>query len=332
MDSLPIDVLGLIFDAVETTTSSTADMSRVSKAWNAAWYDSKHWRRRIKVPRCRDATSLIAAMRRSGWRAEDVDIAGGPAELFETILDNFANLKSLSFAVESGRIHDIRATTTMLRSLRLFGCKFPPSSLRTAFPALEHVTLADCGVKASELPKSLRSLELIRCPRFVDMDGALLPNLESLAATDLDWDLVIGARRRREDDIFPGTYWYIPIENHQCPNLKTLRIENAGLVFFTTAETMDVQLTSSPMHFDFASSLSSSPPPLTTAMRFGREREILFTKYDTKTLRLDGGEWMHILPGDAYTISLHPSSGPNHNMIKIELCLFRYGRWADQQI
>lgn len=333
MDSLPIDVLGLIFDATDSTTSSTASMSRVSKAWNAAWYDSKHWRRRISVPKCHDAAALVAAMRRSGWRAEDVDVAAGPADLFETILANFANLKSLSFAASSGSSSSLRApaekTIEFLRSLRLLG-GVPDVVVNrvvvpAAFPALEHVTLTgladyarDSGsrnpiVRASELPKSLRSLELAACSRVFVMDASL-PHLESLTATDLKWGFVIGGRVRREDDFFPGTYVYVPHEEYRCPNLTTLRVKNSDVDVFATAGT----------------TMLVESPSLSSAIYIKKIGDAQYEKktFDTEraTLDLGGGERhsLYVLNDDVYTVSFEKNDRDDEPRIfRIEPSLHR---------
>ena len=310
MDSLPIDVLSLVFDAMESeTTSSTADASLVSRAWNEAWYNSRHWRRRIKVPRCHDATARVAAMRRSGWRAEDVEIAG-PADLFDIVLDNFANLKSLAFVVEGGG-GEIRAPEkTVLETLRLLG-GVPDLVVNrvvvpAALPALEHLTLAGLEdykyagrtrtrlppVRASELPRGLRSLELSKCSRVFVMDASL-PHLESLAATDLEWDFVVGGRVRREDDFFQGTYVYVPHEEYRCPNLKTLRVKNSGVDVFATAGT----------------TMLVESPSLSSAIYIKSIGDAQYEKktFDTEkaTLDLGGGERhsLYVLNDDVYTIS-----------------------------
>jgi hypothetical protein len=337
MDSLSVDVLSLVFDAMDSeTTSSTAAMSRVSRAWNEAWYNSRHWRRRIKVPKCHDATALVAAMRKTGWRAEDIELTG-PAELFETVLANFANLKSLSFAVSSDSSSSIRApekkTMEFLRSLRLLG-GVPDVVVNrvvvpAAFPALEHLTLAGLAdyargtrnrqpsVRASEFPKSLRSLELSKCSRVFVMDASL-PHLESLTATDLEWDFVVGGRVRREDDFFPGTYVYVPHEEYRCPNLKTLRVKNSGVDVFATAGT----------------TMLVESPSLSSAIYIKTIGDAQYEKktFDTEkaTLDLGGGEKhsLYVLNDDVYTVSFEENDRDDDEpkIVHIEPNLHRESR------
>ena len=340
MDSLPIDVLGLIFDAAdsETTTSSTADLSRVSRAWNEAWYLSKHWRRCIRVPRCHDETALVAAMRKTGWRAEDVELTGS-ADLFDIVLDNFANLRSLAFVVECGE--EIRApekTAVLLRTLHILG-GVPDLVVNrvvvpAAFPALEHLTLAGLEdykyaadgltrtrlppVRASELPRSLRGLELSKCSRVFVMDASL-PRLECLTATDLERDFVIGGRVRREDDDhFPGTYVYVPHDEYRCPALKTLRVKNSGVdVFATAGTTMRVE----------SPSLSEAIFIKTLGNNNGYEKKTFGTE-KAATMDISGGERhsLYVLNDDVHTLSFEEKKdrfddGPQ--IVHVEPCLHR---------
>jgi hypothetical protein len=234
MDSLPIDVLGLIFDAIDSTADG-ARASEVCTTWNRAAYECSHmkWVCNLDIRTSEKSESLVATLqkrqRRISSAKEDVTFEHVGRRLFE----------------EFQTVFKIRRTS--LESLHIRADISTPEDF-TGFSALTSLSLGKCedhgtgwrsGLRSSHFPKSLRNLELVECARVFTMDSAL-PRLESMTLVDLKWGFVIGGRVRRAGDPQTSSHLYVPVDEYRCPALKTLHVKNSRVSFYTTATAISV--------------------------------------------------------------------------------------------
>jgi hypothetical protein len=233
-----------IFDCMETTKDGRW-ASGISKTWNDAWYQSKHWREDISIPfvNARTSDALCRSLKKSGWSAKRVsfDAVILPVPIFSDIVRKFSNLESLAVLFADPMRVDvtplIETVSKYCKSLKFLqlhaNTPWTTNSALHAMHSLETLSLARCRstIKASNFPKSLRHLEIIESHSVV-MNSSL-PLLESIVAIDVEYPMFIGGRIGEA-----GEPMYVRKKENHNPKLKTICVRNSRIVFFTTATTL----------------------------------------------------------------------------------------------
>jgi hypothetical protein len=246
MDSLPIDVLGLIFDSIDSTADG-ARASEVCTTWNRAAYECSNmkWIRDLDIRTPEKAEALLATLK----KRRQISDAYSKEDVLHVILKHCGRrLESLAFeSWDSTKTFSFqKRNNARLKSLRIHAeiSTTTPATDFSGFSALTSLSLGKCkdhgrGLRSSHFPKSLRNLELIGWARAFTMDSAL-PHLESVTLVDIKWGFVIGGRVRRAGDPQTSSHLYVPVDEFRCPALKSLHVKNSLVSFYTTATTLSI--------------------------------------------------------------------------------------------
>jgi len=248
---LPQEIVSTVFDHMGSRADG-AGASGTCRAWHAAWFGSRHWSgdpqsnpEPLLVPLLspRTAPDVIRMLQRAKWACPRVVFGAVTCPVGEVLAERIVRrLKNLR------TLYVLLAHPSHVDASPLVGA-LPPNLVDvfihantswsvgngTTFPKLESLSMArrSSTVFGRDLPKNLRSLEIIDCNAALLMNDAL-PDLETLIITD-------------GNGYGPGPI-IIPLERFR--SLKKVSLRNSSALFrYSVDDTVHVLATEESLEF-----------------------------------------------------------------------------------
>jgi hypothetical protein len=241
---IPPELISLIIGVMDSNADGCR-ASEVCKAWHTETYRTTGWVRDLTIRNKERADDILKKFGLGQWNDDDIAV----------FFEHFKNLESFVFENEGTVVAFPKLENDLLKRLNIRADVM--FSNMSTFSALTSLSLGKCEdygpdgrqsyIRSSQLPQSLRNLELVECTRVFTMD-APLPRLESMTVIDVKWPFVIGGRTRRATDPREGegSYLYVPTKDLRCPKLETLRTKNSRISFFVTRSSTTIEIDAPP--------------------------------------------------------------------------------------
>jgi hypothetical protein len=225
---LPSEIVSIVYDHLGSRADG-AGASGTCRTWHEAWYRSKHWSGSITEPvfvpllSPRTAPDVIRMFQKAEWNVPHVIFGAVTAPvgevLAEAIVRRLRNLRTLYVLLAHPYHVDatplIRAFPPTLENVSIHANTSWSVENGNAKISATHVSMArrSSTISTKDLPKNLRSLEIVDCNTAPLVLRDPLPELETLVIIDAnDHGPII-----------------IPLD--RFPSLKKVSLKNSSVLF-----------------------------------------------------------------------------------------------------